>query len=296
MRSRRHRHDWGQLAIPRNLLKRGQRTYLFETLMFSDPISGRALTVPGGGSGDGVAMRRPRLDLPGIPLHVTHRGVNRGATFVDDDDCAAYMQALDNAATTQGVALHAYVLMTNHVHLLVSAEAAGAVSRMMQALGRRYVRAFNARHSRTGTLWEGRFKSCLVDSDHYLLACLRYIELNPVRAAMVTQPWEHRWSSVHGHLGQRHDPRLTPHAAYLALGHDTAARRDAYRRLLTAELPATVLADIRAHLRQERALGSPTFQTMVERALQRPADLRPPGRPRSKKGSENISVLNAYVL
>lgn len=137
-------------------------------------------------------MRRPRLELPGIPLHITHRGVNRGATFIDDEDFASYLQALDECSRGQGVAVHGYVLMTNHVHLLVSAEAGGAVSRMMQALGRRYVRAFNARYGRTGTLWEGRYKSCLVDSAGYLLACLRYIELNPVRAAMVAQPWGKR--------------------------------------------------------------------------------------------------------
>ena len=118
-------------------------------------------------------------------MHITHRGVNRGATFIDDEDFASYLQALDACARGQGVALHGDVLMTNHVHLLVSADVGGAVSRMMQALGRRYVRAFNARYRRTGTLWEGRYKSCLVDSDRYLLACLRCIELNPVRAAMV---------------------------------------------------------------------------------------------------------------
>ena len=130
-------------------------------------------------------MRRPRLELPGTPLHITHRGVNRGATFIDDEDFAAYLQALEQTSREQCVAIHGYVLMTNHVHLLVSAQVAGAVSRMMQALGRRYVRPFNTRYSRTGTLWEGRYKSCLVDTGRYLLACLRYIELNPVRAAMV---------------------------------------------------------------------------------------------------------------
>ncbi len=113
-------------------------------------------------------MRRQRLDLPGTPLHITHRGVNRGATFIDDEDFAAYLQALEKTSREQGVSIHGYVLMTNHVHLLVSAEVVGAVSRMMQALGRRYVRAFNARYGRTGTLWEGRYKFCLIDSNRYL--------------------------------------------------------------------------------------------------------------------------------
>lgn len=225
-------------------------------------------------------MRRPRLEVPGIPQHITHRGVNRGATFIDDEDFAAYLQALELTSGEQAVSIHGYVLMTNHVHLLVSAEIAGAVSRMMQALGRRYVRAFNARHGRTGTLWEGRYKSCLVDTDRYLLACLRYIELNPLRAAMVAQPWDYGWSSVHGHLGLRADARLTPHVGYLALGRDASERETAYRRLLMEALSHEVLADIRSHMQQERALGSPVFRSMVERALNRPVDVRPQGRPR----------------
>lgn len=118
-------------------------------------------------------MRRPRLELTGIPFHITHRGVNRGATFVDDEDFASYLQALEQTSGEQGVCVHGYVLMTNHVHLLVSADVVGAVSRMMPALGRRYVRTFNTRYARTGTLWEGRYKSCLVDTDRYFLACLR---------------------------------------------------------------------------------------------------------------------------
>lgn len=233
-------------------------------------------------------MRRPRLELPGTPLHITHRGVNRGATFIDDEDFAVYMQALEQTSREQGVLIHGYVLMTNHVHLLVSAGVVGAVSRMMQALGRRYVRAFNARYGRTGTLWEGRYKSCLVDSDRYLLACLRYIELNPVRAAMVVQPWDYRWSSVHGHLGLHEDCRLTPHAGYLALGRDAVERVADYRRLLMESLSDDVLADIRSHMRQERALGSPAFQSMVEETLNRPVEVRPQGRPRR---DSNANVL-----
>ena len=233
-------------------------------------------------------MRRPRLELPGIPQHITHRGVNRGATFIDDEDFAAYLQALELTSGEQGVSIHGYVLMTNHAHLLVSAEAAGAVSRMMQALGRRYVRAFNTRYGRTGTLWEGRYKSCLVDSDRYLLACLRYIELNPVRAVMVGQPWDYRWSSVHGHLGLRSDGRLTPHAGYMALGRDGNEREIAYRRVLMQALSDDMLADIRSHMQQERALGSPAFRSMVERTLNRPVEVRPQGRPR---GDSNANVL-----
>ncbi len=237
------------------------------------------------------AMRRPRLELPGIPLHITQRGVNRAAVFLDDDDCAAYLQALQAAAQAQSVAIHGYVLMTNHVHLLVGSETPGAVSRMMQATGRRYVRAFNARHRRTGTLWEGRYKSCLVDSDRYFLTCLRYIELNPVRAAMVQWPWEHRWSSVHAHLGLRPNSRVTPHAAYLALGEEAQERSAAYRALLLEPLALEQLERIRDHVRQERALGSPRFQVMVEKSLNRPVRVRAAGRPRGRGADSNDNVL-----
>jgi putative transposase len=236
-------------------------------------------------------MRRPRLELPGVPLHITHRGVNRAATFLDDEDCAAYLQALAFASSEHGVEVHAYVLMSNHVHLLVGATQAGAVSRMMQSVGRRYVRRFNARHGRTGTLWEGRFKSCLMDSVGYLLACLRYIELNPVRAAMVALPWEYRWSSVHVHLGLRASSRLSLHPGYLALGNDAASRAAAYRVLLLEPMAADQLLSIRDHMRQERALGCPTFQAMVQKALNRPAQLRVAGRPRREQADSNGNVL-----
>ena len=234
-------------------------------------------------------MPRPlRIDIPGIPQHVVQRGNDRQPCFFDDADYLCYHTELREIARREGCFVHAYVLMTNHVHLLVSAGIAGAVSRMMQALGRRYVRAFNARYGRTGTLWEGRYKSCLVDTDRYLLACLRYIELNPVRAAIVAQPWDYRWSSVHGHLGLRADARLTPHAGYLALGCHANEREMAYRRVLMEALSDDVLADIRSHMQQERALGSPAFRSMVERALNRPVDVRAQGRPRR---NSNANVL-----
>ena len=235
-------------------------------------------------------MRRPRLELPGVPLHLTHRGVNRAATFLDDDDHACYLQALETCAYAQGVQVHGYVLMSNHIHLLVSAQASGAVSRMMQALGRRYVRAFNSKYGRTGTLWEGRYKSCLIDSDEYLMRCLRYIELNPVRAAMVDAPERYRWSSVHAHLALRCDSRWTPHPLYLALGLDSGQRAALYRVLLMQPLSPDDLQAIRDHIRQERALGSPKFQTMVERTLNRRVRLCLPGRPASAKKS-NANVL-----
>lgn len=224
--------------------------------------------------------RRPRLELPDIPLHVTHRGVNRAATFIDDEDASHYLQWLRDALAAQQVQLHAYVLMTNHVHMLLTQPAAGRLSKAMCHLGQRYVPWFNRKHGRTGTLWEGRFKSCLVDSDHYLLQVYRYIELNPVRAGMVVRPEDHPWSSVHANLGMHPDALVTPHPGWLVLGQTSAIRATAYRDWLEAGTDADTTAAIRAHMQQERALGAPRFQAMVERSLNRPVAVRQRGRPR----------------
>lgn len=224
--------------------------------------------------------RRPRLELPGIPMHVTQRGVNRCATFIDDDDRHHYRRLLRAACRKYAVAVHAYILMDNHVHLLLSSNQPGAVSSAMRAAGQAYVQAFNARHRRCGTLWQGRFKSCLVDSDRYLLTVLRYIELNPVRAAMASTPEAYPWSSVHAHLGRTHDPLLTLHPTYLALAMDANGRAAIYRQWLRSGTNHNETAAIRQHLAQERALGDPRFQKMVERALNRSVKCRPRGRPR----------------
>jgi putative transposase len=169
--------------------------------------------------------RLPRLDLPGIPQHVVQRGNDRQACFATDVDYGQYLQELREAALKHDCAVHAFVLMTNHVHLLVTPSGAGAISRMMQAVGRRYVGSFNARYRRTGTLWEGRFKAALIDSERYLMACYRYVELNPVRAGMTTSPGEYPWSSyAHNAWGQQH-PLIAPHQEYLNLGSDPPARQ-----------------------------------------------------------------------
>ena len=160
--------------------------------------------------------RLPRLDLPGVPQHVVQRGNNRMPCFLDDEDRLAYLELLRQACLHHGCALHAYVLMDNHVHLLLTPSAQGAVSRMMQMLGRSYVGQFNGRHRRTGTLWEGRYKACLVESEAYLLACQRYIELNPVRAWIVSEPGAYRWSSHGANAYGQEDARLTPHPVYIA--------------------------------------------------------------------------------
>ena len=162
--------------------------------------------------------RLPRLDLPGIPQHIVQRGNNRLPCFLDDEDRARYRQLLREALHATGCRLHAYVLMDNHVHLLATPPELGALGRMMQKLGRHYVGLFNARHGRTGTLWEGRYKACLVDDADYLLRCVRYIDLNPVRARMTDDPTAFAWSSCAGLCALREDPLLTQHPIQRALG------------------------------------------------------------------------------
>jgi putative transposase len=145
--------------------------------------------------------RRPRLFVAGIPLHITQRGVNRGATFIDTEDHLLYRELLTEIAAAHDIGVHAYALMSNHIHLLMSTASSGDLAHAMRLLNQRYVAAFNRRHRRTGTLWESRFRSCLVDTESYLLMLYRYIELNPVRAAMVDAPERYRWSSARANLG-----------------------------------------------------------------------------------------------
>ncbi len=168
--------------------------------------------------------RQPRLNLAGMPQHVVQRGNDRQPCFFNEDDYAHYLTGLNEACQKESCAVHAYVLMTNHFHLLLTPMQAGCVGRTMQSLGRRYVRYVNDRYRRTGTLWEGRFKSSLIDTDSYLLQCHRYIELNPVRAGTVEDPGHYAWSS-HGHNAfGRHNPLLHSHPLYLALGSTNATR------------------------------------------------------------------------
>ncbi|MBP6597703.1 MAG: transposase [Arenimonas sp.] len=224
--------------------------------------------------------RKTRLDVPRIAQHIIQRGNDRKPCFFGADDCRHYLGALREMALRHDCAIHAYVLMTNHVHLLATPQSAGAVGRMMQGIGRNYVRYLNDRLCRTGTLWEGRYKACLVDSDRYALACIRYIELNPVRAGMVAAPVEYPWSSCAAHALGRSNELLSAHPSLEALGVSAAGRQAAYRQLLDLPLSADVLARIRVYARRQRALGSPQFQQAIEDQFGRPAGLGRPGRPR----------------
>ncbi len=169
--------------------------------------------------------------------------------------------------------------MDNHVHLLVTPADSGGVGRMMQKLGRRYVGQFNARHGRTGTLWEGRYKACLIDSEDYLLRCVRYIDLNPVRARMTDEPTAYPWSSCAALCGLRHDPLLTLHPTQRALDATASPSGAAYQALLAEALAEHDLAAIRAYLQQQRAYGRDDFQAMVEAKTRRFAGVRPAHRP-----------------
>jgi putative transposase len=226
--------------------------------------------------------RQPRFDLPGIPQHIVQRGNNRLPCFLDDSDRQRYLHLLREALLDTGCQLHAYVLMDNHVHLLITPPVSGAVARLMQKLGRQYVGQFNGRHRRTGTLWEGRYKSCLVDSRTYVLRCSRYIDLNPIRAHMIDDPAQYPWSSCAALCGQHDNPILSPHPAYTELGAATGERGSVYQTLLREALSDDDLQNIRAYLQQQRALGRDDFRAMVEAKTRRFAGIRPAHRPLSK--------------
>lgn len=226
--------------------------------------------------------RKPRFTLPGVPQHIVQRGNNRADCFFARSDYQRYLEDLAKSANRHDCAIHAYVLMTNHVHLLASSEEPYGISQMMQTLGRRYVAYINKRHERSGTLWEGRFKAALVDTDAYLLACMRYIELNPVRAGMVEHPGRYRWSSYAANALGRNDSAVAHHDVYLGLGSTPDRRQTAYRRLFDELMEDDLLDEIRVSLRNELVLGRADFKRRVLETSGRQVELGRPGRPRSR--------------
>jgi putative transposase len=189
--------------------------------------------------------RQARLVAPQVALHIVQRGHNRGPCFAHDTDYLVYLATLAELLPQSSCALHAYCLMTNHVHLLLTPSAPESCGRLMRNLGQRYVQYFNRRHNRSGTLWEGRFRSCLVDSARYVLACYRYIERNPVRAGMVASAAAYPWSSYHGNMGAVQNKLLTPHAELFALSDDDDLRRKAYLQLFDEADDPGFLAAVR---------------------------------------------------
>jgi len=232
-------------------------------------------------------MARPtRLELPGIPLHVIQRGNNRAACFFGEMDRRFYLKCLREAAGRRNCAIHAYVLMDNHIHLLATPNEPGAVARMLQDVGRRYVRIINTIHGRTGTLWEGRFKSSLVDSESYLMTCHRYIELNPVRAALTAEPGAYPWSSHRHYSSGAHDKLITEHPVFVGLGPSDAERRAAFCSLFDEQFDASTLRLIRDAANAGSALGSQSFLARTEALLGRRVRLPIRGRP-PRPGIEN---------
>lgn len=223
--------------------------------------------------------RLPRLVIPGLPHHVIQRGNDRKAIFRDDVDRRRYLEILLDAAHTYRVAVHAYVLMDNHVHLLASPETVEGLSRTMQSLGRRYVGWFNARHGRSGTLWEGRFRCAVIETERYLLNCMRYIELNPIRAGLVLQAGEFRWSSAGFHLGQRQDQLVTDHPLFWALGNTPFEREAAWRSMLDQGLLDQEVKKISESALKGWACGGDAFLAWLKNRTERPVAPRPRGRP-----------------
>jgi putative transposase len=223
--------------------------------------------------------RHARFMLARVPVHVIQRGHNRAACFFAAADYGRYLDHLQILAARFDCAVHAYCLMTNHVHLLLTPTTKAGCALVMKHLAQAYAQYVNRRYRRSGTLWEGRFRSCLTDSEGYLLACSRYIELNPVRAGMVRHPRDYPWSSYRCNAEGRADGRITPHECYLALAGDPAARRGAYRALCRAGLDAQTLDEIRLAANGGFVLGNRLFQDEVARRLGRRVTRGKPGRP-----------------
>lgn len=215
--------------------------------------------------------RLPRFVIPGQPQHVIQRGNNRSVIFVADDDYLYYLAKLKDACDKYQCDLHAYALMTNHVHLLMTPHTENGISKVMQALGRYYVQYFNYQYQRTGSLWEGRYRATLLDSEQYLLTCSRYIELNPVRANMVNKPEAYPWSSYHANALGKEDKLLVAHPVYFALGKNEEERQQNYRALFKHPMNEKELTEIREATNKAWVLGSERFKTQIEQLTKRQA-------------------------
>lgn len=226
--------------------------------------------------------RGQRQAIAAYPYHVIQRGNDRRAVFVDDTDRRQYLAWLGEAAGNFGLSVHAYVLMDNHVHLLATPASDGSLSATLQAVGRRYVRWFNRRHGRTGTLFEGRFRSSLVEADRYLLACQRYIECNPIRAGLVASVEDWPWSSHRHYVGLVADPLVKPHPTVWSLGNTPFERERAYRALFEDTVVASELDWLRARLHAGRPTASPEWQRALESSRGLRLIPRPVGRPRTR--------------
>jgi putative transposase len=229
--------------------------------------------------GFGMARLR-RLVVSNQPHHVVQRGADRQPIYRDTNDYLIFLQHLGDAAKQFGVAIHAYVLMPNHFHLLASPAEANSLARMIQWIGRKYVQYFNRKYGRTGTLWQGRYRTTVVDSERYFLVCSRYIELNPVRASLSGDAAEYPWSSYAHHAGIKPDPIITDHPLYWALGNTPFEREAAYRNLMEQALTQTEVECLRDATNKGWAFGTDEFKTTLERQTERRVKPAKRGRPR----------------
>lgn len=228
--------------------------------------------------------RKPRMYVPGVPAHVVQRGHNRRACFFRSADYSFYLKSLGEGLRRYEISLHAYVLMTNHVHLLLTPSTSDGVSRLMHDLAGLYVAYVNKSYRRSGTLWEGRHKASLVEAERYLLTCYRYIELNPVAAGIVGSPEAYPWSSYCCHAMGRPDPLITDHPLFEALGQDAAKRGCAYRELIKHRLPGDDIHRIRESLAYNYPVGEDGFRRRIEAALGRSVGTGKRGRPAHREG------------
>ena len=234
--------------------------------------------------------RLPRLAVTGLPHHVILRGNNRQPVFIDSDDRGFFLAQLAELAQREMVQVHAYVLMDNHLHLLLTPQQDGALSRLMQSLGRIYVRRFNQRHGRSGTLWEGRYRSTVIDSDRYLLVCMAYIDLNPVRAGMVIAAELYPWSSHMHYIGLRNDKWLTPHPLVWSLGNTPFAREAAYADLVRQGLNRKQQQELSDSVLQGWPLGGADFLAQLQGKTKRRLEKVRAGRPRKSPAEGKPAV------
>jgi putative transposase len=235
--------------------------------------------------------RLPRLAFADLAHHLVLRGHNREVVFVDDDDRRAWLAALRESAATLSVAIHGYVLLPDHVHLLVTPRSAEAVSQLVQALGRRYVASFNRRHGRSGTLWDGRFRASVVEPGATLLGCLRYIEQNPVRTGLVARAGDWAWSSAPHHLGLMADPVIAGLPEFWQLGNTPFERELAWQQQLDDPLPAAEVAALTRDALAGWAHGSGAFLARLQEKTGRPLQPRPRGRPPGTRAARLAQAL-----
>jgi putative transposase len=218
--------------------------------------------------------------LAGQPLHVIQRGNNKGDIFFTHQDAVNFLKWLGEAADKHGLAVHAYVLMPNHIHLLASPAQPESLPRTMQTLGRRYVGHINALRARTGTVWEGRYRAAVVDTDAYFFRCSRYIEMNPVRAGLAKDPGAYPWSSYGANAQGASDPLIKAHDLYMRLNSSATARAADYRAMFSDELDQRTLKAIRDATNGNWALGDAAFKERIAKLSGKRAEPKQRGRPK----------------